>query len=251
MPPEQKTLLDRIKTQVVETIFPSRCMACPTETVTPMGLCGDCWGRTHFFGGPVCDLCGVSVPTADRSSDRLVCDSCDRTPPAWDWGRSAVAYEGVGRQITMALKHSDRLDMAAPLARWMTGAGADIVHSDMLVIPVPLHWSRLLKRRYNQAAILARHVAQRIGADVDVEALKRRHATASLGGMSRVERYETLRGAIEIDVGKVNSVTDRQVLLIDDVMTTGATLSACSEVCRDAGARSVSVLTLARVAREE
>jgi len=134
--------------------------------------------------------------SAGETRIRLICESCDRTPPAWDAGRSAVAYEGVGRQVTMAFKHADRLDLAAPLARWMTGAGADILHSDMLVIPVPLHWSRLVKRRFNQSALLARHVSARIGADVDVQAL-----------------------------------------------------SACSQVCREAGAATVSVLTLARVAR--
>jgi len=251
MPPEQKTLLTRIKTQIIETVFPSRCMACPAETVTPMGLCGDCWGRTHFFSGPVCDLCGVAVPTADGSSQRVICNDCDRTPPAWDRGRSAVAYEGVGRQVTMALKHSDRLDMAAPLARWMTGAGADILHSDMLIIPVPLHWSRLLKRRYNQAAVLAQHIGKRIGADVEVEALRRKYATPVLKGKTRIERHETLRNVMEVNPVKVQYITDRDVLLVDDVMTTGATLSACTQACREAGAESVNVLTLARVARAE
>lgn len=251
MPSEQKTLIERIKSQFIETVFPARCMACPTETITPMGLCGDCWGRTHFFSGPVCDLCGVAITTVDRAPQRLICDDCDRRPPAWDRGRSAVAYEGVGRQVTMALKHSDRLDLVAPLARWMTGAGADMLHSDMLVIPVPLHWSRLLVRRYNQAAILAKHVGERIGADVDVEALKRKYATPALKGKTRDERHETLRDAISISVEKVSCITDRDVLLVDDVMTTGATLSACTQVCREAGAASVSVLTLARVARPE
>jgi len=251
MPPEQKTLLDRIKSQFIETVFPSRCMACPTETITPMGLCGDCWGRTHFFAGPVCDLCGVAVSTADQSTKRLICDDCDRTPPAWDQGRAAVAYEGVGRQVTMALKHSDRLDMAAPLARWMTGASADMTHPGMLVIPVPLHWSRLLTRRYNQSAMLAKHVAGRLGADVDVQALKRKYATPALKGKTRAERHEVLRNAISVCPSKVSLITDRDVLLIDDVMTTGATLSACTQACREAGAETVSVLTLARVARPE
>ncbi len=216
-----------------------------------MGLCGACWGRTHFFTGPVCDYCGVAVPTADRTTTRLICDSCDRTPPGWDRGRAAVAYDGVGSQITMAFKHSDRLDMAAPIARWMVAAGADIVSADMIVIPVPLHWSRLLRRRYNQSAILAKHVAGLIGADVEVEALKRRYATPFLKGMTRQERHEAVRDAIIVAPEFVRSVTDRQVLLVDDVMTTGATLAACTQVCRGAGAQSVSVLTLARVARAE
>jgi len=93
----------------------------------------------------------------------------------------------------MAFKHADRLDMAAPLARWMTGAGADMLHSDMIVIPVPLHWSRLVRRRFNQAALLAKHVSKRIGADLDVQALKRCHATPYLKDMTRSERHDLLR----------------------------------------------------------
>ncbi len=251
MSSEKKSVLDRIKAQVLETVFPPRCLACPNETSTAMGLCGNCWGKTHFFSGPVCDLCGISVQTAGRMDERIICDGCDRKPPAWDNGRSAVEYDGVGRQIALAFKHSDRVDMAAPLARWMTGAGADILHSDMLVVPVPLHWSRLLSRRYNQSAILAKHVAKRIGADQALLALKRKHATPALNGMSWGERHQVLSSAITIDQTNVSKITDRHVLLIDDVMTSGATLSACTEICRSGGATRVSVLTLARVARRE
>ncbi len=247
----RKPLLERVKDHLVETIYPARCMACPSETITPMGLCGSCWGETHFFEGAVCHYCGVSVPTAADPSEKVVCDSCHRHPPGWDMGRSAIAYEGRGRQIAMAFKHADRLDMARTLAAWMTQAGSDILSPDMLVVPVPLHWSRLLRRRYNQAAVLAQHVADTSGADYAPELVKRRYATPSLQGKTRGERHDVLSNAMTVLPANVSSVTDRSVLLVDDVLTTGATLSACTEVCRKAGAANVSVLTLARVARAE
>ena len=254
MSAEQKTVLRRITSHLMETIYPSRCLACPTETVTPMGLCGDCWGQVHFFSGPICDLCGISVHTIKDDSrgekpGSLICHDCDRHPPNWDHGRSAIAYEGVGRQITLALKHSDRIDMAAPLARWMSGAAADIVTPQSVLVPVPLHWSRQLRRRYNQSAVLAFALGARLQTEVLPTVLKRNRATPFLQNMSRKARQDAVSGSISINQTRSASIKNRHVLLIDDVMTTGATLSECSEVCRNAGAASVNVLTLARVDR--
>ena len=151
----------------------------------------------------------------------------------------------------MAFKHSDRLDMAATLTGWMTNAGQTLISEHMMVVPVPLHWSRLLRRRYNQSAVLAEQLSRRLSLEYDPTLLRRRYATPLLRGKRREERFEALRDAIEITNGKVQTVTDRDILLVDDVLTTGATLSACTEVLNEAGAARVSVMTLARVARQE
>ena len=246
-----KALLSVAAAHVMDAIYPARCLACPSATETPMGLCGDCWRQVHFFAGPVCDLCGVPVPTADKTTERTVCNGCDQAPPGWDQGRSAVAYEGVGRQVVMAFKHADRLDMAMPLARWMTGAGAAILTPDQLVVPVPIHWSKLIRRRYNQAAVLAQHVAKRTGATFCPDLLQRTRATPELKGKTRTERQDLQRASMRVNPRKHRSLKGRDILLVDDVMTSGATLATATEVLRGEAVNQISVLTLARVARVE
>lgn len=215
-----------------------------------MGLCGSCWKEVHFFAGDVCALCGTSVPTASDTTDRQVCDQCDRTPPPWDEGRSAVDYDGVGRQVVMAFKHADRLDMAMPLARWMTGAGAKIMDQDQLLIPIPIHRSKMLRRRYNQAAVLAHHISKRSGLPWCPDALMRTRSTPELKGKTKAEREKIQRGSMRVNHRHKKSIENRDIILIDDVMTTGSTLSAATETLRGAGARKIGVLTLARVARQ-
>lgn len=245
-----KSLLARVKTGLIDTIYPARCLACPTETETPSGLCGACWRDVHFFAGDVCDYCGVNVPTADEHSARQICADCDQRPPAWDRGRSAIAHQGAGHRVTSAFKYSDRTDMAAALAGWMVTAGTEILSPDCLVVPVPLHWSRLLRRRYNQAALLAQHVAEQTGCELLVDGLHRRWATPDLSGKPAQLRHELLADAIEAPTHQRAKFNGREIVLVDDLMMSGATLSACTEACREAGAVNVYVLTLSRVARE-
>lgn len=217
-----------------------------------MGLCGSCFGQVHFYTGPRCRSCGVSIQTAgDASPDLVLCEACHKRPPPWDAGATVVAYEGVGRQIVMAFKHSDRLDMAATLGGWMARSGEDVFSHDMLIVPVPLHWSRLLKRRYNQSAVLAEHLNRHVTSQYDPMVLRRKYATPILRGKGREERFALLKDAIEVSVEKVPTITDRSILLVDDVHTTGATLAACTEVLKQSGAGRVSVMTLARVARAQ
>ena len=241
-------LLRRGLGRFADILYPPRCLACPEPTETPAGLCGACWREVHFLGKPVCDTCGQTVPSARGTEGLVRCEGCSADPPGWDRGRAAVAYEGVGRRIVLGLKHGDRLDAVPTLARWMTGAGAEIIASDMLAVPVPLHWRRRVARRYNQAAELARAVARRAGIDHEPGALRRVRATPPQKGLSRAERRANLREAIVADPVLGRAAAGRSVLLIDDVMTTGATLGAATEALRDAGATRVSVLVLARVA---
>ena len=245
-----KALIRKATTGLIDALYPPRCLACPEPTETAMGLCGSCWREVHFFAGDVCDLCGVPVPGAE-SDARIICESCSHYPPPWDKGRAAVEYDGVGRRIVLALKHGDRLDMTATLARWMTGAAGAVADPDMLVVPVPLHWQRLVLRRFNQSAELARAVARRIGATYAPEALQRVRPTPIQQGMNRAERQQNVADAIAVSAKHRAGIAGRDILLIDDVLTTGATLSAASAALRDAGATRIHVLTLARVARPE
>lgn len=246
-----KALIRAATTGLIDALYPPRCLACPEPTETAMGLCGSCWREVHFFAGDVCDLCGVPVPGADAGTARIICETCSHYPPSWDKGRAAVEYDGVGRRIVLSLKHGDRLDMTGTLARWMTGAAGAVADPEMLVVPVPLHWQRLVLRRFNQSAELARQVARRIGATYLPDALLRVRPTKVQQGMNRRERQENVANAIGVAARHRAAIAGQGVLLIDDVLTTGATLSAATCALRDAGATRVNVLTLARVARPE
>lgn len=214
-----------------------------------MGLCGSCWKDVHFLAGDVCTSCGVPVPTASETTERLTCEQCHRLPPPWDEGRAAVSYDGVGRQVVMAFKHADRLDMAMPLARWMTGAGSKMLDGDKLLVPIPMHRSKLLRRRYNQAAVLAHQISKRSGLSWCPDLLLRTRSTPELKGKTKEEREKIQSGSMRVNHRHMNLLENREIILIDDVMTTGATLSAATQTLRHVVTKKIGVLTLARVAR--
>ena len=228
-------------------IYPPECAGCRELTSAPHGLCPDCWGDTTFISGPICDGCGIPVPAAGPGAI-VHCEGCASHPPGWDRGRAAILYEGRGREIVLRLKHGDRLDLAPVLARWLARAGADLLDCADVVAPVPLHWTRLVKRRANQAAELVRRPELRPGRPI-TDLLIRTARTPPLRGKSRDERHAMLQGLIRANPARAQLIAGRTVLLVDDVMTTGATLSAAAEACRAAGARQVYALVVARVAR--
>lgn len=241
-------IMQAIRTTVLNTIFPPRCLACPSSTDAPHGLCPACWGETHFITGTTCSKCGTPL-IGEAGADDL-CESCERHPPAWDRGAAAVIYEGAGRRVVLALKHGDRLDMVGPLAAWMAAAGREVLGRADLIVPVPLHWRRLLKRRYNQSAELARRLSRLSGKPYAVDLLLRQRATTPQEKMDRVARAANQAGAFAVSARHQPVLAGSSVLLIDDVLTTGATLSASAECLRAGGASRVDVLVLARVANE-
>ena len=227
-----------------DLIYPPRCLSCPEETESAGGLCPACWAAVEFISGPVCALCGSPVE-AGGAGRELRCDECVRHPRDWSAGRAAVVYGGIGRRVVLQLKHGDRLDIAPVLAGWIARAAPDLLARADIVAPVPLHWSRLFRRRANQSAELARALApDRAVPDL----LRRTRRTPSLDGRGRAERAALLDEAIALSPGR--SVAGRRVLLVDDVLTTGATLGACARTLAAAGAADVMVATLARVVRE-
>ncbi|WP_170327798.1 ComF family protein [Ruegeria arenilitoris] len=238
----------RIQT-AVQLIYPPRCLGCGELTEQDFGLCGQCWRDTPFIGGVMCESCGVPLP-GEADGHRIECDDCMKTPRPWQDGRAALLYDGKARSLILALKHGDRPELAKPAARWMAQAGRELFRDDMLIAPVPLHWSRLLKRRYNQSALLAQHLGRQTELDVCPDLLVRRVRTPVLDGKTASERAETLADAIVTHPKRLHRMQGRDVLLVDDVMTSGATLSACARVCLAAGANHIFVLVLARVAKD-
>lgn len=213
------------------------------------GLCGPCWRDTSFLGGVICDGCGVPL-TPGGQGDLHHCDACMQAKRPWIQGRAAVLYRDNGRKLVLALKHGDRQEMARPAGLWMANMVRGQVSEDTLVVPVPLHWTRLLKRRYNQSALLAKSVAMELDLLWCPDALARVRRTSSLEGLSRDARFETLEKAITPHPKRGAKLRDRPILLIDDVMASGATLMACTHACLEAGSGPVRVLTLARAAKE-
>lgn len=200
----------------------------------------------HFISGTVCEACGIPLP-GETDGFRLECDSCLRHPKPWSQGRSALLYEGQGRKLVLALKHGDRTEIAGPAASWLHRAAEPLLDGDPLICPVPLHWTRLLKRKYNQSALLAAALASRGGWEHCPDLLRRARRTPSLEGKSREQRYRLLGSSIFVPQGRNHKVKGRAVLIVDDVMTSGATLSACTDACLQAGADEVQVAVLARV----
>jgi len=230
-------------------VYPPQCLACDAPVDRDFGLCGSCWRDTPFISGLVCDLCGTPLPGEDPGHS-LRCDDCLTIARPWIRGRAALLYRGNARRMILALKHGDRTDLARPAAEWMMRAAGPVLQPGLVVAPVPLHWLRLLTRRYNQAALLSAHIAHNTGLVHCPDLLQRRRNTRSQEGRDRPGRFRNVRDAFRVHPRHIARIRDRPVLLVDDVMTSGATLAAGAEACRAAGAASVSVLVLARVAKD-
>ena len=233
----------------VSLIYPPRCITCGDTVESDFGLCGPCWRDTAFLGGMICDACGAALPPGGEG-DMHHCDACMQSPKPWVQGRAALMYSDTGRKLVLALKHGDRQEMARPAGLWMANMIRGLVDPDALVVPVPLHWSRLLKRRYNQSALLAKSVARQLDMAWCLDALIRSKRTPSLEGLSHEARFKTLEDAIRPHPKRGPLMKNRPVLLIDDVMTTGATLIACTRACIVAESGPVRVLTLARAGKD-
>lgn len=233
-------------TRALGALFPPVCAGCRAETGTPSTLCPDCWGGLHVLAGPGCRVCGVDIAGLGPG-ESFTCDQCLKNPPAWTEGRAALVYAATGRRLVLRLKHGDRLDTVPMLAGWMARAGAPLLEAADMVVPVPLHWTRTVRRRFNQSAELARHLTADRPARFRADILVRTRRTPSQEGRSREERRANLAGALAVRPRHRDALAGRRVLLIDDVMTTGATLDAGAGALLDAGAARADVLVLALV----
>lgn len=234
---------------LLHLIYPPQCLTCEALVADDFGLCGTCYRQTPMITGLVCDSCGTHLPGEDLGRAEY-CDDCRATARPWTQGRAAMVYKDNARQMVLSLKHGDRMDLATAAAGWMLRAGRGIIKPGMLVAPVPLHWMRLLRRRYNQSALLSRQLARLALLDHCPDLLVRPRRTPSLDHRSKEERFARLSRAIALHPRRGDVVRGRHVLLIDDVMTTGATLAAATEACLAAGATGVSVLVMARVVKD-
>jgi ComF family protein len=239
--------LRRAADAVLDLLLPPRCLKCGAAIERTGALCAACWSAITLLGEPCCECCGL--PFAYDLGAGALCGACTREPPVFARARAALRYDDESRGLVLALKHGDRLNLAPALGLWMRRAGARLIGEADVIVPVPLHWTRLFARRYNQAAVLAHALARADGPPVGADFLRRKRRTPSQGTRSAAARRRNVAGAFALD--RHADVGDKRVLLIDDVMTTGATIAECARVLLRHGARQVDALTLARTVRED
>ena len=238
------TYLGRV---VLDLLLPPRCLVCGEDVEGPSGMCGPCWMELTFISAPYCSCCGF--PFEFDVEDDDLCGACAQETPLFGNARAALLYDDASKRLLMKFKHSDGTHLAPALALWMERAGQDVLEDADVLVPVPLHWTRLLSRRYNQAALLARELSHLTKIPFLPHTLQRRHRTKSQGHLSVTGRHENVKSAFKIPLKYMTNLKGKRVVLIDDVMTSGATVNACVTACLKAGAARVDVLVTALVLR--
>lgn len=226
---------------MVDFITPPRCLSCRVEVSEPASLCISCWPLLRQIDNPVCAVMGT--PFAYDQGEGAVSAAGLANPPAWDRARAAVAFDEASRVLVHGLKYHDMQEAGLLMARLMARAGRVLLAEADLIVPVPLHRLRLWQRRFNQSGYLA----QRLGRPCRNDILTRIKATRPQVGLDSAERRRNLHGAFRVEAAGQALITGRKILLVDDVLTTGSTASACAKVLKQAGAAHVDVLTFALV----
>lgn len=238
----------RLLRTVLDLVLPPTCAGCGEVLGEPHTLCPACWSRLTFLTRPCCAACGHPFDYA--VPELTLCGTCARQRPPYDRARAALLYDDASKDFILGFKHADQTDLSHLLAKWLAGAGGEVLADADMLVPVPLHWTRLVQRRYNQSALLAQALARLSGVPVAADTLVRSKKTPSQGGLGIKARARNVQGAFRVPASRRPGLEGRRVVLIDDVYTTGATVRAAAKVLRRAGAGGVDVLTLARVVKD-
>lgn len=241
----------QVSLRMLDGLLPPRCLACDGDVFVQGTLCAGCFKGMSLITPPFCARCGVPFAHDGQAgaecSHGPLCARCAETPPAFASARAALRYDAGAKRLVLSFKHGDRTDLAWPLARQMARVGAEMLSRADLIAPVPAHWRRLLQRRYDQAALLAGALGILAARPVLPDLLRRIRRTLPLGEMRASERSATVSGVFAVPPRHLGPLAGRNVLLVDDVLTTGSTAEACSRALLAAGAARVDVLAAARV----
>ena len=230
--------------RALDVALPALCPAC-REQVGDSGLCASCWSKLSLIAPPYCERLGI--PFAYDPGPGVLSMQAISDPPAYHRARAAVRYDDIARALVHALKYGDRIDLAPTMGRWVARAGRELLKDADAIVPVPLHWRRLWARRFNQSALLAQAISRETGVAVADTALRRVKATAQQVGLTQSERAQNVQGAFRVPPDRKAQVAGRRVVLVDDVLTSGATSDACARALLRAGARNVDLVVFARV----
>jgi len=229
----------------LDLALPPLCASC-REPVEGRGLCPTCWSKLSFITRPYCERLGI--PFAYDPGPGILSMEAIADPPSYNRARAAVRFDEISRALVHSLKYGDRLDLAPMMGRWMSRAGDEIVAEADALVPVPLHWRRQWARRFNQSAMLAAAVSAESGVPIAARVLTRIKATVQQVGLTRSERASNVQGAFKVQEESKGAVIGRRLVLVDDVLTSGATVDGCARALNRAGAANVDVLIFARVA---
>jgi ComF family protein len=228
----------------LDIALPTLCVAC-REPVDGEGVCAECWTKLSFIEPPYCPRLGI--PFVYDPGPEMLSMEAIANPPAYQRARAAVRYDEVARILVHSLKYQDRTDLAPAMGRWMARAGRKILDGADMLIPVPLHWRRAWHRRYNQSGALGRSIERACGVKLRSDILQRVRRTEQQVGLSRSQRASNVQGAFKVSADRQGEIQGRRVILVDDVLTSGATVDACARALLRAKAAQVDVLVFARV----
>ncbi len=241
--------LKNIYERALDIVLPPRCVVSGAIVDGAGRLSPEAWQGLHFIAAPHCARCGLPFEFSVEEGDETLCVSCLEKPPAYDTARAALVYNDASRALILRFKHADHIHAASVFVPWLKTAAGTILPDADFLIPVPLHPRRLLKRRYNQACLLAQALTAETGVPCLPDALMRCRATPPQGHKDYKERHKNVRRAFVVRPSWCEKLKGKRVVLLDDVYTTGATVEECARVLRIAGVEAVHVLAVARVVR--
>lgn len=238
----------RILQKALDIALPPRCIVSGEEVDSQGMVAPHIWSSLRFISPPYCACCGL--PFSLEVEDGALCASCLADPPPFDALRSALVYDEGSKDMVLRFKHGDQIHNAVTFTPWLRHSAADMLETADILVPVPLHRWRFLKRRYNQAAVMAIALGRSVQKPCIPDLLLRVRATSTQGHKSAKEREQNVKNAFRMNPLHAKAAEGKTVMLIDDVYTTGATIKECAKVLKNAGAGSVHVLTLTRAVRE-
>lgn len=238
------------RNRLIDFILPPRCIV-SGEMVDKQGMLSpQAWSALNFICDPQCHRCGFPFDfDPDEAKEGSICAACYKEPPVFDKARSALVYDDASRNIILGYKHADQTQFVPSFMPWLERAGKDILDQADYLVPVPLHRWRILRRRFNQSALMAQYLSKETKIPHLLEVLKRTRATQTQGHLKANQRKRNVKNAFIVEEQQADIIQQKNIVLIDDVYTTGSTVSECTKALLKAGAASVNVLTLARVVK--